>query len=171
MHSFTSERDRKEIKPHTCVKRQSTKVNSMSGDSPNPHKNELFVFLDGRAPLQPLTPILSPASKDVAVQSGSGGICLYSAAISIDERCRDDDDKGTCSPLISTRTYEDSRSSDNDKTPPVLDSLSPGKTKKDRRKMKLCKKEKGNYKVQDDDDEWTVNCLYYTLQCCDCSIM
>ncbi|CAG9862703.1 unnamed protein product [Phyllotreta striolata] len=160
-----------EIKPHTCVKRHS-KVNSMSGDTPNSHKHELILFLEGRTPVQPTTPVLPPASKDVAVQSDNNRtFCPYSAAISTNERCRDEDDKGTCSPLITNSTFDDSRSSDNDRIQSVDTSPSPPKTEGTRKKLKLSKKHKGKYKITQDDEDWTVNCLYYTLQCCECTII
>ncbi|KAJ8985151.1 hypothetical protein NQ317_012803 [Molorchus minor] len=148
----------------------------MSGDSPNSHQNDIFDFKEGRTSPAPTT------SKDIGIQSGE----VVQASVLV-EPTKEDESKDLNSPILNNGANEDRSSCEQDQTV-QLDDLSyngKGKGDKDDQERRKLNGEfdkldgawvprndiKKNNKTEDDDDNCTVKCLYYTMQCCECSIM
>lgn len=155
----------------------------MSGDSPNSHGKEFFDFKEGRSTPPPTT------SKDIAVQSNTAAAEVKSdtGAVSVlaeplkehgpatncigfldarsDSR-NDDDIVKTDDKCIKEDDRDRHEAGDKGDAPPhklngsvdMLDGqwIPPADLKK---------------QDEEQDDNCTVRCLYYTLQCCECTIM
>ncbi|KAG5862080.1 hypothetical protein JTB14_006801 [Gonioctena quinquepunctata] len=151
---------------------KADKVKEMSGDSTQSHRNDIMVFVDSRASLA------STTSKEVAIQSGSGGnTCFVQAAVPVEkDKENEEEEKTLCSSVLENGSCDDSRNSDPEKTIPVAElsdsGKKKGKGKEKRHKFQICSR-RGKTKIKKPavNDDCTVACLYYLIQCCECTIL
>ncbi|KAJ8925188.1 hypothetical protein NQ315_001374 [Exocentrus adspersus] len=161
---------------------RSESMSIMSGDSPNTHQTDLFDFKEGRVSPAPTT------SKDVGVQSGGE---LVQASVLVEpakDNKEEEDNKEMSSPILNGSQDERRCSTDADDQTVQLDELhfSGSGRGEDRRqeKRKLNgeadkldgvwvpnREPRKDTKAEEEDDNCTVKCLYYTMQCCECTIM
>lgn len=151
----------------------------MSGDSPNAHRNEVFDFKEGRS-----SPIAT-SSKDIGVQSGNSGVVTASVLVEPHREEKEEDRVDLNSTTLNNTTETtDMLSIDAEKTMKLDDSSSGAVRKKSSDDAKNANGEydkldgvwnKNEPKKEDgisyDDDNCIVQCLYYSMQCCDCAIM
>lgn len=140
----------------------------MSGDSPNSHTNDIFDFKDRSSPI-PTT------SKDIAVQSGPS---IVTASVLVEpskvSECKPDE-PGVDSPVSSV---PDDVSSP-ERTLKLDDTCNSGDQNPDKQPNGLDKLdgvwippvEEKKLGMNEDDEGCAVKCLYYTMQCCECTIM
>lgn len=145
----------------------------MSGDSPNMHRNEMFDFKEGRQSPTPTT------SKD--------GANAIQASIIVEpgtnKKEEEDESPSLVSPILNN-AYDESRKTDGDQTM-RLDELSySGKKDDDKDEKRMLNGELDKLdgvwvpsnntrkkSIEEEDDDKCVNCLYYTMQCCECTII
>ncbi|XP_018570518.1 uncharacterized protein LOC108910414 isoform X2 [Anoplophora glabripennis] len=156
------------------------RVSIMSGDSPNTHQTDIFDFKEGRTSPAPTT------SKDAAVQSG--GEVVHATVLVEPEKDKDkdkeDESKDLNSPILNNASQDERRSSDPDQTVQLEELKFSGKDKDRREKRKLngdldrldgvwvpSRDPRKDVKAEEDDENCTVKCLYYTMQCCECAII
>ncbi|XP_050513499.1 uncharacterized protein LOC126889320 [Diabrotica virgifera virgifera] len=164
MYPFTPE------ETDSSVKCQIEKVKTMSGKSPNSHKNEFFVFSDVKTALPSLNSAVS-TTKDVGIQNGTGGI-LLSSALSVEHDKMEGISK--FSNVVATSRCEDVTFPDTETTMPLSEispSLKIKKRGKERRYTLNKNKKQKDKKCDEKDDDWIDDCMYYTLQCCECIII
>lgn len=156
----------------------------MSGDSPNSHSKDFFDFKEGRSTPPPTT------SKDIAIQSSSnipdGKTDIVAASVlaePLKEHGPGTNYVGVIEGHSDHHKNDDEILSSEDK-PFKDDSRPEAGDKNDKRDSP--KKINGTIDQLDgswippadvkkdedeEDDNCTVKCLYYTLQCCECTIM
>lgn len=149
----------------------------MSGDSPNTHQTDIFDFKEGRSSPAPTT------SKDATVHGGE--VVQASVLVEPDkDKDKEDESKDLNSPILNNSSQDERRQSDAEQTVQVDELNFSGKDKDRREKRKLngdldkldgvwvpSREPRKEVKSDDDDDNCTVKCLYYTMQCCECTIM
>ncbi|KAF5292134.1 hypothetical protein FQA39_LY14089 [Lamprigera yunnana] len=149
----------------------SPKRAMMSGDTPNSHAKDYFDFKEGRSTPPPTT------SKDIAVQSCSSGDAkadILTAAVILEP---------IKEPYNNYIEITDSKSNHSNEDEIITQEEKPFKNahladeENNERLNGIIDKLDGNWvpssdlKKEEYDDTCTVRCLYYTLQCCECSIM
>lgn len=159
----------------------------MSGDSPNAHRNEVFDFKEGRS-----SPIAT-SSKDIGIQSGSsgGGGGAVTASVLVEpskettEHNKEEEHVDLNSTTLNNSSEcDDMLSIDAEKTLKLDDSSNSNNSKNNKDEKKNLNGDydkldgvwnKNEQKKDDginyDDDNCIVQCLYYSIQCCDCAIM
>ncbi|XP_023012019.1 uncharacterized protein [Leptinotarsa decemlineata] len=137
----------------------------MSGDSPQSHRNDIILF------------VAPTTSKEVAIQSTNvGNTCFVQAAVPVEkDKEKDEEDKVLCPSILSNNSCDDSRNSDPDKTVSMAELANSGKKRKEKEKkykFRMCKGG-GKTKIKNHvkSEECTVACLYYMIQCCECTIV
>ncbi|KAK4877709.1 hypothetical protein RN001_010215 [Aquatica leii] len=146
----------------------------MSGDSPNSHTKDYYDFKEGRSTPPPTT------SKDIAIQSSSGGgeakAEILAASVILEPL------KEPCSNHVGVIDSQSNHKNDDEI---IAQEDKPLKSEHltdegDQKKLNgTIDKLDGNWvptsdvkkDEEDSDENCAVKCLYYTLQCCECSIM
>lgn len=146
----------------------------MSGDSPHAH-NDIIDYIDGgRSSPAPTT------SKDPQPLTTS----VVQASVLVEpEKDHEEEENGLCSPILNNTSCDDNiNNQDSDKTFPLDDLDHNGKKKDKNEKGKLngeadkldgvwMSNDTRKKPLEEDDDNCVVNCLYYTMQCCECVII
>jgi len=159
----------------------SPKSAMMSGDSPNSHGKDYFDFKEkeGRSTPPPTT------SKDISVQSSSGGKDAKGDIVSASVLAEPPKEHGPGTNFVgiidghSEHKNDDEIVSTEDKPLRNDDRPEAGDKKDAPKKLNgTIDKLDGNWvppaeKKEDDEEEDNcgVKCLYYTLQCCECTVM
>lgn len=147
----------------------------MSGDSPHAH-NDIIEYIDGgRSSPAPTT------SKDP--QPISTSVVQASVLVEPEKDC-EESENSLSSPIFNNLTCDDSgESQDNDKTVPLdeLDHNGKKKGKNNDRKLNgdadkldgvwIPNNDPRKKPLEEDEENCAVNCLYYTMQCCECTIL
>ncbi|XP_015833470.1 uncharacterized protein LOC659636 isoform X2 [Tribolium castaneum] len=149
----------------------------MSGDSPNAFTNEnVFDFKEGRSSPAPTT----------SKEHNQGGVVTASVLVepqkekSKDKDKEEEDEPDFSTPTLNPGDKENRRQSDADKTLDLNDPKYDGDKGKEEQNLlnggldRLPKpyassKELGE--EESEDDTCIVNCIYYTMECCKCSIV
>lgn len=144
----------------------------MSGDSSNSHTNDIFDFKDGRISPAPTT------SKDISVQGGSS-VVAASVLVEPNKDIEKPDELVPNSPASIIGEVENDFASA-ERTLPLNENQDSGDADPSNNKQNGLDKldgqwihpkdEKGTQQPQEEEN-CTVKCLYYTLQCCECTIM
>lgn len=138
----------------------------MSGDSPSSHTNNIFDFKEGRVSPGPTT------SKELACQSGSS---VVTASVLVEPKKEESQEPLLCSPIsnISDELPTAEKTLKLDDAPNPDDKSNPSD-----RKLNGTDKLDGMWvapekKVDkgEEEENCTVKCLYYTMQCCECTLM
>jgi len=152
----------------------------MSGDSPNSHSKELFDFKEGRSTPPPTT------SKDIAVQSGSSTADAKTdvvAASSVLAEPPKEHGPGTNYVGVidphADHKHDDDIVATEEKPLKSDDHPEAGDKRDVSKKINgMIDKVDGNLapssekkQEEEEDDSCAVKCLYYTLQCCECTVM
>ncbi|CAH1366806.1 unnamed protein product [Tenebrio molitor] len=152
----------------------------MSGDSPNAFTNEnVFDFKEGRSSPAPTT------SKDhnQSVVTASVLVEPQKEKGKEKEKEGDEDQPDFSSPILNPETNkENRRKSDADKTLEMNDDKygDEGKDKKEDQNLlnggldrlpNPYARSKEYGEEESEDDTCVVNCIYYTMECCKCSIV
>lgn len=149
----------------------------MSGDSPNAFTNEnVFDFKEGRSSPAPTT------SKD-------NNQSVVTASVLVEppkekeknkDRDKEDDEPDFSTPVLNPGDKDNRRKSNAERTlefsDPNFDNDKSGKKEDqnllngglDRLPNPYARKETGE---EEEDDTCIVNCIYYTMECCKCSIV
>lgn len=145
----------------------------MSGDSPHAH-NDIIDYIDGgRSSPAPTT------SKDIQPISTS----VVQASVLVEPEKDREDENSLCSPILNNPSDDNRDNRDPDKTV-ALDELNYDGKKKDKNDRKKLNGEADKLDgvwipssdprkkpLEEDEDNCVVNCLYYTMQCCECVIL
>lgn len=134
----------------------------MSGDSPNAHTNNVFDYLEGRSSPTPTT------SKEANT--------LVAASVLVEPSKADEKERNSIS-LPGSKAHDATDQSkllklegkteiDGNKEPPK--DVNGSNEKLNAKLVPPPNSVKGD---NDDDENCIVKCLYYTMQCCECTII
>lgn len=145
----------------------------MSGDSSNSHTNDIFDFKEDRVSPVPTT------SKEIGIQGGS---TVVTASVLIDAKLDEKPEEFIPHSPASIIGDVENDFASAERTLPINENSTCGEPDPDPVNNKQNgldkldgqwihpKDEKGTQQSQDEEN-CTVKCLYYTLQCCECTIM
>lgn len=143
----------------------------MSGDSPHSH-NDIEYIDSGRSSPAPTT------SKDPQATS------VVQASVLVEpEKNQDEDERALCSPILNNSTCDEKHNSQDLEKTVSLDDLDHNGKKKDKNEREKLNGDvdkldgvwipsnDARKKPLEEDENCMVNCLYYTMQCCECVII